>query len=172
MSGPSADEPVRPNIVAFLRARLDEDEAWALAASTQREHRGGEVVTTGVHWRWGVGENWDPVELDPALDEYIDEGGTATLLTVEQWPSRSIPNWEFPAYNVRCEEVPTAVGAHIARHDPARVLREVEAKRRIVDECEASPLQVDGYGPLGFVLRYFAAIHDQHPDYDPAWRPS
>lgn len=79
--------------------------------------------------------------------------------------------------------------AHIARHDPARVLREVEAKRAIL--AEHTPETPD-YGPFkgepqcgscGAVssdayygidwpcgtLRHLAAVYSDHPDYDPAW---
>ncbi len=55
---------------------------------------------------------------------------------------------------------------HMARHDPARVLLECEAKRRIVQECEP-------FGRLGDpdVLMYLALPYADHPDYDDAWRP-
>jgi hypothetical protein len=72
------------------------------------------------------------------------------------------------------------VAAHIARHDPARVLREVEAKRAILD------LTKDPDGPDGenlnwaygihaeahqTVLRHLAAVYADHPDYRQEWRP-
>jgi len=81
---------------------------------------------------------------------------------------------------------------HVARHDPARVLAEVEAKRRIIDlhkpvtlhrmrdgqlqeiiacEYDTDP---DGAGWTEFpceTLRLLALPYDQHPDYDEAWRP-
>jgi hypothetical protein len=73
---------------------------------------------------------------------------------------------------------------HIALHDPARVLAEVDAKRRIVALCEPSLVEVTAYGqterefipgngpPWGDgVLRLLAAPYADHPDYDPAWRP-
>jgi len=50
-----------------------------------------------------------------------------------------------------------AAAAHIARWDPARVLAECEARREVVMSAD------DG------VLRALAAIHSDHPDYDPAW---
>ncbi|MFF2673785.1 DUF6221 family protein [Streptomyces niveus] len=62
---------------------------------------------------------------------------------------------------------------HIARHDPARVLREVEAKREVVRQS------VDlhaGDNPLvaysaGVTLRALALPYADHPDYLAAWRP-
>lgn len=62
---------------------------------------------------------------------------------------------------------------HMARHDPARVLREVEAKRAIVDWCR----RMDPYPGMGGlmaaearrIVRWLAATWADHPDYDPAW---
>lgn len=67
--------------------------------------------------------------------------------------------------------------------DPARVLREVEAKRRIIERAEF----VDNHGPaighvraldmtmaassaLGDVLQMLALPYADHPDYREAWR--
>ena len=58
---------------------------------------------------------------------------------------------------------------HIARHDPARVLREVEAKRAILALREASPV---GSPVLTFALCHLAAVYSGHTDYDPAWAPA
>lgn len=77
---------------------------------------------------------------------------------------------------------------HIARHDPARVLAEVAAKRSII----ALHAQVDIVGPGGEdmaacgacgdttdeylatcwpcdTLKHLAAPYADHPDYDPTW---
>jgi hypothetical protein len=54
--------------------------------------------------------------------------------------------------------------AHIARHDPARVLREVEAKRKILTDLDLS------YPDEEHLLRLLAAIYEGHPDFDPAWK--
>jgi phytoene/squalene synthetase len=58
---------------------------------------------------------------------------------------------------------------HIARHDPARVLAECDAKRRIVAEADAGH---GGY-PDGvyFAVRALALPYADHPDYRPEWRP-
>jgi hypothetical protein len=62
---------------------------------------------------------------------------------------------------------------HIARHDPARVLDDVAAKRRIVDEAERYSPELEhgdnGEWALEMVLRLLAAPFAQHPDFDPAW---
>lgn len=74
---------------------------------------------------------------------------------------------------------------HMARHDPARVLREVKAKRAILREHEPSkgPDPVCGHCVLHrtsgackpapypcLTLRALAVPYDEHPDYDAAWR--
>jgi hypothetical protein len=65
-------------------------------------------------------------------------------------------------------------GVHIARHDPARVLREVEAKRRLISEilaeCEGAGFD-HRRGIYGKVLRSLAAPYADHPDYREEWRP-
>jgi hypothetical protein len=80
------------------------------------------------------------------------------------------------------EGTPTVEEArHIARHDPARVLREVEAKRKILDrwaKSAADPRDIrlvahadlEGNLALLWVVRQLAAVYSDHPDYDPAWR--
>lgn len=60
------------------------------------------------------------------------------------------------------------VTEHIARHDPARVLAECEAKRRILNLCDFEP---DCDAAVLKVARVLAAVYADHPDYDEAWRP-
>jgi len=48
--------------------------------------------------------------------------------------------------------------------DPARVLREVEAKRKILADLDLS------YPDEEHLLRLLAAIYENHEDYDPAWK--
>lgn len=81
---------------------------------------------------------------------------------------------------------------HIARHDPARVLREVEAGRKILADLPAYSKQrrdlrdhvylpenaayhsghADGTDDAAYyALRLLAAVYSDHPDYDEAWRP-
>ena len=73
--------------------------------------------------------------------------------------------------------VPAGAGEHIARWDPARVLAECEAKRRIVNmwadsfgqwnatQADAARAQKDS------TLRFLALPYADHPDYQEAWRP-
>ena len=60
--------------------------------------------------------------------------------------------------------------AHIARHDPARVLAEVKAKRRML-ELTVEMINDEEFRTAGTTLMCnLAAPYDQHPDYDPVWR--
>lgn len=65
----------------------------------------------------------------------------------------------------------TAQAAHIARHDPARVLRECDARRRII----ADFLRRDALGDLlgrsavEESLRVLAGVYSGHPDFNHAW---
>src|SRR5262249_21548497 len=110
-------------LVAFLRARLDEDEAGAKAASP------------GLGW---IRHSLDRGDIDAAADE-----------------------------------------AHVVRHHPARVLREVEAKRAILDRhayCQRhggvpGNEHLDADGLEDYVLLPLAAIYRDHPDYRQEWKP-
>jgi hypothetical protein len=61
---------------------------------------------------------------------------------------------------------------HIARHDPARVLAQVEALRAVVNRpaCDDAP---DCGDPECAVIvedrRILAGVHRDHPDFHPSW---
>lgn len=70
---------------------------------------------------------------------------------------------------------------HLARHDPARVLREVAAKRQIMEFAE----KVDALAETVFqefsnypeadgaaLLKLLALTYADHPDYNPEWSPA
>ena len=118
------------DIVEFLRARLDEDEAMARDA-------------------YYDGQRWVPEEeavvaadrdLDPLL--FLDRKRDAQ---------------------------------HAAHWSPERVLREVEAKRRIVDEiaqCHDYDPKIEMWGMARLPARTLLALastYADHPDYDPEW---
>jgi hypothetical protein len=63
---------------------------------------------------------------------------------------------------------------HIARHDPARVLAEVDAKRRIIDECSEVTVRddwqyTDAPELAELTLLMLALPYREHPDYQPGW---
>ncbi|MFD7978870.1 DUF6221 family protein [Streptomyces sp. NPDC059071] len=124
------------DLVEFLTARLDEDELWATEASRRT---GEPAAVGGVHWQWEDHEADEVITPAPDRDEFVggEDHFRVSLRSRETWPtilSRELPQFAIPT----TEEVPSAVGGHIIRHDPARVLAEVAAKRRIVDASAAS----------------------------------
>jgi hypothetical protein len=165
---------------AFIEARLAEDELWALAASATRD---GKTQPGGVHWTWATGDNWDPVQPDP-LQPYM--GGydgqwsqAVTLRSVEEWDTSVGP---LPLHIADSEELRTADGAHIVRHDPARVFREVAAKRAILQRYEIAGIGAEAtagtvlagasrlrMATLDDVLLALASVWSDHPDYRPEW---
>jgi hypothetical protein len=140
------------DLIAFLRARLDEDEAIARGA------------TVGP---WRVN--------DEAFAETIYGPSNEAVVAGGRWGG------EAPVFDS------TEDAIHIARHDPARVLAEVEAKREllklhrsvgrrstgsgggIVEDC-----QICDHFPAQYpcaTLRLLALPYVDHPDYRQEWRP-
>ncbi|MDR3082117.1 MAG: DUF6221 family protein [Streptomyces sp.] len=78
-------------------------------------------------------------------------------------------------------ELPSALADHIARHDPARIIAEVEMKRSIVEKYEraldnsrAHPDDLASSGALlalHGVVHLLAAPHANHPQFRQEWRP-
>ncbi|MFJ9113001.1 DUF6221 family protein [Streptomyces sp. NPDC102283] len=80
----------------------------------------------------------------------------------------------------RAEECASAnwsgIAEHIVRHDPARVLAEIDAKRSVLDLAERArdyhETFVNGFAAaLENTLRLYALPYADHPDYRPEWRP-
>ncbi|MDP8927930.1 MAG: DUF6221 family protein [Actinomycetota bacterium] len=67
--------------------------------------------------------------------------------------------------------------AHFSRHDPARVLADVEAKRQVVElhddqhDCPGNPPAYEFPYPGCATLRALALPYETHPDYREEWRP-
>jgi hypothetical protein len=147
------------DIVAFLTARLDEDQAVA------------EAATPGP-WRVDRPPYWTNVVVPEKGFEWVGVAGQRmdTRVFTGQTSNRGRAEWEADAL-------------HIARHDPARVLRDVAAARAIVAQYQAAAANADAetdteegwvadgvVDALAGVIRILAAAHADHPDYDPAWR--
>lgn len=74
--------------------------------------------------------------------------------------------------------LPEGVAPHIARHDPARVLREVVAKRAIVEphvdvhRCEWGDYAGGDVSECtARELRLLASVYADHPGYREEWKP-
>jgi hypothetical protein len=145
-------------LVEFLMARLDEDEAAARAAASppwEVEIMSHVKDASVTHQTWEVGRNINFGYLG-------DDHEIVSYGTRDEGDGRSEAN-----------------ARHIARHDPARVLAEVDAKRRIVERFELRDREFDLADPTSMALA--ASMHEalvllalpyaDHPDYDEAWRP-
>jgi hypothetical protein len=91
------------DLVNFLKARLDEDEQVARAAS-RRKHDGW--TPSGEHWQWVEPDQDQVLALDPVAEECLNDYGRADLRSVEEYPVGSgLGN--LPHFVVRSEEVRT-----------------------------------------------------------------
>ncbi|ROQ69188.1 hypothetical protein EDD93_3685 [Streptomyces sp. 840.1] len=143
------------DLTQFLRARLDEDDAAARAASWDE--------WDSAHWHAHHRAQYD------GCWAIIDAADDGVITTVDPRASAD-----------------PGVAAHIARHDPARALSEVEAKRQMVKlhacaaghECST----LDRHGEIDHctwvmdseactTLRLLALPYADHPDYRDDWRP-
>jgi hypothetical protein len=141
------------DLIAFLNTRLDEDEETARATSRP------------AFRQW---------HAEPWYDgEFLNDGRT---VRADLWGKTGM---QFTGQGA----IATVMAGHIARHDPARVLREVEAKRailavvvpeikgmdqQIISEWGDSRDEIDAHLPL---LRIMAAVYSDHPDYQQEWAP-
>lgn len=167
----------------FNDARLDDDELWAIEAS----RRNGELAPRrGAHWHWVAKGDDEEIVPDPSREEYVGEYAeeAVSLRSREKWSTASGVG-DLPQFAIReVEEVASAVGGHIIRHDPARVLAEVAAKRLLIanwrqlieriesekDPAKRERLTLTRHGLDQFAYQ-MAAVHANHPDYRQEWRP-
>lgn len=137
------------DLITFLRARLDEDEQAARKAAS----------LCGCHqdapsWRFG------------------DEATDGRILVADD-PHPHVKRKLGRRWNGSYDGL--FMAEHIARHDPARVLRDVDAKRQIIAECIPSRVggsELELSDALGeVVLAFLALTYAGHPDYREEWRP-
>jgi len=179
------------DVVRWVGEQFNEDELWAIEASRQGDKSSAEG---GVHWRWMNTATDEEIVPDPERESYVGEMAEAAvdLRSRETWPTASGIG-ELPQFAIRySEEVPSAVGGHIVRHDPARVLLEIDAKRQLIarggpfctsncDEPGNEPMDPDTNwtAPLEHHLdcaAYKAAgvlalPYSDRPGYREEWRP-
>ena len=144
-------------LTEFLLARLAEDEAAAKAASAISK--------------------WDA----EARDHVKVPAAPAIWVTADGYGSGAVERTNGDPHDVGIvvydEGCPNdAEATHIARHDPARVLADVESKRRIVEMFSGNLHERwdDGFEAEKIgreVLRALAAVYADHPDYQEAWKP-
>lgn len=176
-------------LAEFLLARIAEDEQWAREASRHDEEP---IVDGGEHWRWECNEHDIVITPDPLLDEFLqctadsEHHGSASLRSAERYPYRSISG-EGPSIHFSTDEIRPAVAEHVSRWDPARVLAECAAKRRIVEtyqrhvrEFAEAKDSLDQWNlgrlrgmvaDLEYVVEELTTPYADHPDYRQEWRP-
>jgi len=146
-------------LVDFILARLDDDEAAArdAALTVGWDGFGDQRIRSGQHW----------VASYHVVKRVRDDGPTDRRTVVD--------GGSFAGMDT---------ARHIARHDPARVLADIEAKRRIValhDRAHRCAVYTQA-GDSEFcewvpafdacsTLQLLALPYADHPDYQPEWRP-
>ena len=93
------------------------------------------------------------------------------------WGTRGCHLCEWQSFGGRESVTKDEWAEHVYEvHQSQRVLREVEAKRRIVESC-VYVLRATGKAQLGWaaqgdaVLRILASAYSDHPDFREEWRP-
>jgi hypothetical protein len=139
------------DLAAFFSARIDEEEARAKAlADRDWGLRPWEVTEC-------AGQPGDPHDGCPCI-VYQGEYGPVDEPQIPQ--IQYIADAEAPEY-----------AAHIADHDPARVLREVAAKRSMLRMYQDAVAEA-GSEVVEWMLAVIeteARIWSDHPGFDPAW---
>lgn len=154
------------DIVEFINARLDEDEQ----------------IANGAEWpSWGVESRQGKLVIDTGAGSMGWKfGGPSAVFHCDD------PEDGCLDYQRTAEQE----AAHIIRHDPARVIREVAAKRAILAEHEPDSADSRGRHPCrgcgvdnsgGWsvddinecpTLCAVAIAYSDHPNYDPMWSKS
>lgn len=83
------------------------------------------------------------------------------------------PNRDLAADGMRVATLPMWLDEHVARHDPARVLAECEAKRRIVGLHPEILTICQGCAAETFPCRTLLTLalpYADHPDFQDEWR--
>jgi hypothetical protein len=129
--------------------------------------------------------------------EWLEDGSPSLAVFARQWSEGDRPGVRGIAWCSNGYDDDRANMAHIARHDPARVLREVGAGRAILELHKPDRDPADQWyghdvrceecggitgsaasGERGFqrswpctTLRHLAAVHNAHADYQQEWKP-
>lgn len=128
------------DVADFIRARLDEDEAAARAA------------TPGA---WKIRPRLEGVCIDAGEYDQVIAPGVVSCGSYCYGGTSSV-------------DISDADAEHIARYDPARVLADVAAKREIV--AWVGDYDADPDGSAWGILGHLAALYADHPDYQQEWR--
>jgi hypothetical protein len=155
---------VSEDLIDWLRAQLADDQRKAEAATPGPWWDSKVLAAPGHHTIRGGPDEWRG--FDGSLG-----GDTLPIARVEPAPDDEggfVTNHDADA-------------EHIARHDPARVLREVDSFRKIIAEygpARPKGLETQSEARHGGILDAYraallilAAIFDDRPGYREEWRP-
>lgn len=150
----------RLRLIGFVIVRLDEEEAMARATDLDNERYG-----------WQVDVSYPQEDPGSALVN-LAAGNVVRLPYGIGWDSAAIRRRGSAGIVVYDEgSLGRNEAEHIARHDPERALREVQAKRLLVSAAE----KAIGFGGAeeawaDLVLRALAAPYCDHPEFNDDWR--
>lgn len=154
----------------WLLKQIDDDLMWAREASRRGQ---GPYVEAGVHWQWETSDD-EVVTPRPDVEEFVGEGegSQVDLRSREEFTTRHVG--KMPQFAIcQAVEIPSAVGGHIIRHDPARVIADLTARRCTVQRCLAQGS--NGNAALTVfaddILRDMTEAYKERPGYSRAWRP-
>lgn len=145
------------DLIAWLRTQLDTDERRALAANVKQDDPdwwvSPVIATAGEHFTVRSRRDNRPIARVQRLDG--DEDDPAGILDGE------------------------AVAEHIASHDPARVIRQVQAHRALLDDYDRAiarrrehPDDVASAADLLSMVRTvkrLSSIYSDRDGYNPEW---
>jgi hypothetical protein len=101
-------------------------------------------------------------------------GVNASLVNIDATQVRD-EKWKYGRFgHIATTSHDAAYAAHIARHDPARVLAECAAKRAIAGLHKVGADQCDEHNAMFEsipcpTIRALAAVYKDHPDYQQDW---
>ncbi|TXJ78600.1 hypothetical protein E2C11_16465 [Streptomyces lavendulae] len=148
------------DLVAWLQEQLAEDERIARAAANVVG-----PVRGATDW-----------QVKKSLS---DEGGEYWSITTTP-PDDLVPTVELAGGGMSGGGVhEESVAAHVAAHDPARVLREIDATRRLIrahakwceGRCEAKSPEGGFDAAHYWNIKVRAEVYSDRPGYRAEWRP-
>jgi len=134
-------------IVEFLEARIAEDEAIARTAA----------------------------ESDPGDKSHLERGKAGAAWTARNGMVEGAEEDLWDCEGSRTLQTTPEIAAHMARHDPARVLAECAAKRAVIALYRPGDLESSDRGAYfyaegaGDAVKALAAVYKDHPDYRQEW---
>lgn len=172
-------------LAQFLLDRITEDEETATAATAGPWAHGTRQLIAGAVYQ---DDKCAYCHADPHPLTWAGVKNINGRVMRAHVHTAALPWWEENIYALRDSGNIVVVteqedaymepgdAAHIVRWDPTRALAEASAKRAIVNYylmlCDQEKeAEVFGYHATGLkvAIRKLAAVHQDHPDYNPAW---